>query len=1325
MAASQPVGNVRPISSLQKSMVLASIRTPRSGIYIVQEVCELAENVDFGLLRQAWRTVAQRHAALRAVIEFSGGNPTGLRAQEEPEISWQELDGKTELSVFLRQDRERGFDFQSGTPIRFALLRTSQNSCTLIWTSHHALLDGRSYLVVWREWLALYDGLLLEAAADDDGIGAEPQDGPEAEQFWRNYFEGVSQTTDYIVDRIHSGVLQPEDSASQSVSLSEESTRQLRDFARSHEISVNNVVQSAWALLLSRYSGRNDVVFGVTRAGRGAAREDADKVGFFINTLPLRIAVDPVAKLGPWLKQIRRQWEAMREFEQTPLDQVWKWSGLPPGMPPFESMMNYEHEPPGEALRKLGGRWRSRTFARLQRTDSPLTLAAYGSPVLKLDVIFDTRLFSHRAIAAAAGHLKTLLESCGAGWQPANACLSELQMLTADEQRLLLAEHTGPVISNPPALCAHQLFEQQAERTPRNVALDSNSCAISYEQLNQRANQLAWRLREEGAGPEDLIVVSMDPAAEAVLAILAVLKAGAAFVPIDSSLPEERLLTMLAGARPKLVLCKDSSEVSVSASGWPTLNVDRLQERLSAQLTTNLPSIAEPANAAYAIYTSGSSGKPKAVVATHRALVNHTLASASAYGIGETDRRLQFASIGSDMFVAEVFNYLCSGAALVFGYDRRNGSVRDFFRFLDERRITITGIPSAWWHEWVDAIGESAIAVPKSLRAVIIGMEKANPAAFLAWKKTIGKKIRLFNAYGPTETTLTTTVYEAGSSEWEAASFVPIGKPLANTRAHVLDGDGNPVPVGVLGQLYIGGQGVTRGYLNSPELTHQSFTPDRFSPDPADRLYRTGDIVFYLPDGNLVFVGRADRQVKIHGFRVELEEIESVLAAHPRVQQCAVVTAGKEGRKHLVAYFTARVEPSPSPEALRGFLLKRVPEYMLPAAFVLLPEMPMTAGGKIDRQALPPCDLEGVRPDVDFQPPSTATEKRLAAIWQEVLDLSRIGASDNFFELGADSLDTTRLITLIEAHFGREIPAALLWRAPSLARMASIIDGSGSLLQANHLSDAVVPLQPHGSRVPFFCLPGADENPYYFRELAQSLGHDQPFYVIRDPQPINQRGAYTVEQIADRFIAVIRSVQPSGPYIVGGHCYGGIVAFETARQLLARGEEVGRLVLFEAPTPGYPKVLRHWRTYCRQAISILRGEVSVTPAEARSHLSTLVRLCRRKAVVLGRRLSLWAGLKHVTGWIEKNYDPDTRPNTLAGLSYAPKSLGCDVIQFIAAGERHSTRILDDPRLGWREFTQAEFTVCETPGEAAAIFRKPHVRELAVRLRSLLDRVNAG
>jgi amino acid adenylation domain-containing protein len=464
-------------------------------------------------------------------------------------------------------------------------------------------------------------------------------------------------------------------------------------------------------------------------------------------------------------------------------------------------------------LRKLGGRWRERQVTRLQRTDAPLTLAAASSPHLSLDVIYDTRLFCRETAAGIAGYLQTLIESFMA--QP-DCRLAEVNMLTASERRWLIEERNQTEATDAAEFCAHQLFEREAERRPDAVAIDSPAGSISFAQLNRRSNQLARLLREEGAGPEDLVGVCLRRSPDAVAAVLAVLKAGAAFVLLPPDLPAERLAAMLHDGRPKLALAAEPYASKLAGCGCRVLVLERLETDVARQSASDLPCLAKLDNAAYLAFTSGSTGRPKAAILTHRALVNHTLGVAPVYGISSADRRLQFAAMGSDMFVSEVFTYLCSGATLVFCLDDAGNSVTEFVRLVDAHRITITGLPSSWWSEWVAAISRGDLPMPRCLRAVIVAMEQVNPMALAAWRRVTGDKVRLFDAYGPTETSPVATIYEAGTSRWEGPAMVPIGRPIANTRVYVLDDHGQPVPVGVPGELYIGGDGVRRSSCRIP-----------------------------------------------------------------------------------------------------------------------------------------------------------------------------------------------------------------------------------------------------------------------------------------------------------------------------------------------------------------------------------------------------------------------------------------------------------------------------------------------------------------------------
>lgn len=1263
-------------------MALASVRAPRSGAYILQDVCEFEQELDVGLLRQAWESVARGHAALRTRLDCNSSGMLRPAVEEDARVRWHAADS-VDLAAYLRDDRERGFDLGDGVPLRVAVIRNGPRSWAVVLTIHHALVDGRSLLIVWREWMRAYDALVsgekpestLEYREEtEDVIPAG------ADLYWRESLTGITQTTDYIADRLlRMPVPVGSGFEKESLILSAECSEEVGKLAERHGVTINNLVLGAYTLLLSRYSGREDVVFGVTRTGRGASSRLSNQVGMYIHTLPFRLKAPSDVLPAPWLRHIREQWVEQRRYERTPLENIAEWSGLPPATRLFDTVVVYDHEPPGETLRKLGGGWERRKLYRLQRTDSPLTLVAYGRPAVRLEFVYDARRFARETVAGMVRHLGNLLT---AFVEQPDSVLGRLKMVAGTEETRLVEEMNRTKTEYPQELCIHELFEEQVRLRPEKAALDTPAKSISYSDLNARANRLAWHLRDKGIGSEDVVAVCLPRSPEAVIAVLGALKAGAAFLPLDTSLPEERLASMLADAGVKLVISGSTLPRVGELEGIPRVSLDDVADGPRENLTKATSSAAP----AYAIFTSGSTGRPKAVVVTHRNLVNYTLAARQVYGLSESDRRLQFASLGTDLFVAEVFNYLCCGATLVLGLERRDLSIREFVRVLDDQRITVTGLPSTWWNEWVEAM-RNGVALPSCLRAVIAGMEQVNAAALLEWRRMTAGRVRWFNAYGPTETTCTSAIYESGSSEWEGDSCVPIGKPIANTRAYVLDHLGNVVPVGVTGELYIGGDGVALGYRNDSGEMERQFVPDPFSDEPGSRMYRTGDLVFRLPDGNLVFQGRADRQVKIRGYRIELEEVEAVLSEHPGVRQCAVVADGAQGQERLLAYLTSAEKQEPGRAALRLHLARRLPEYMIPARFVTLAEMPRTSSGKIDRQALqrygePQLSQQHIRPD-NLRDIGNETEEQLARLWEEALKVGRVELTDDFFTLGGDSLSATRLITSINARFKTEIVLEDLLRAPTVARMALALGGDSC--------SRTIALQPEGANIPLFCITTTVNGPGCFRRLAQLLGNNQPFLVAPRLVPDGEALEQTAERIgklADEFVSAVRELRPRGPYILGGYCLGGIVAFETARRLEDAGAEVRLVILFDAPTPGYPKLSPVRTHYLRRLRRFISGE-AINWKEVFPHFATVARLLRRKALA----------------------------------AYAPQPMTADVVQFIAGEEPISAQVLDDARLGWRDLCQGRFMVYRVKGAHQTMFLEPNVPALAATLSEILREVN--
>lgn len=487
--------------------------------------------------------------------------------------------------------------------------------------------------------------------------------------------------------------------------------------------------------------------------------------------------------------------------------------------------------------------------------------------------------------------------------------------------------------------------------------------------------------------------------------MMAILKTGGALVSLDPHFPAERLHYVLQDTGAQIVITKHAFVDRLEKSGIEVVPIDSVWNEVSLERASAPESAVGPENLAYAVYTSGSTGNPKGILVTHRSFVNYALAMIEKFGISTADRRLQFASVGSEVFISEICLSLVSGATLVLRPQQDFASVAEFLRFLEENEITMSSLPNVYWHEWVTSMSDGDVLVPSSLRCFITGMDKVRPDLLAEWQRKVGSRIRWFNACGPSEATCVATVYEAEFSAHGPLPSVPIGRPLANTRIYLLDGCDNPVPIGVPGELYIGGPGVARGYLNRPELTAASFVADKFGDDRQGRLYRTGDLARYLPDGNIQLIGRTDLQVKIRGFRVELGEVETVVRQHPLVREAVVMAREDELHdKRLVAYVIAEPDVAAPVNELRGFLREKLPQYMIPSAFVFLPTLPRTASGKVDVQALPKPDQTNPGPEAAFVAPRTPTEMMLAGMWAQVLGVDRVSVYDNFFDLGGHSL---------------------------------------------------------------------------------------------------------------------------------------------------------------------------------------------------------------------------------------------------------------------------------------------------------------------------------
>ena len=751
-------------------------------------------------------------------------------------------------------------------------------------------------------------------------------------------------------------------------------------------------------------------------------------------------------------------------------------------------------------------------------------------------------------------------------------------LLAAAEREQILVTWNDTADYPIPDRCIHEYIEEQVLKTPDAIAListDENGAIhqLTYSELNSKSNQLARHLQGLGIGSETakatpIVAVCVERSPEMVIAFLGILKADAAHLSLDPLEPDQRRAYKLEDSNAVFLLTQESLFDSVvpENSTIGVLCLDRDWPTIAISPTENLPTLNNAQSLAYVIYTSGSTGNPKGVMIRHQGLSNHSFGIRKLFKLEPDDRALQFSSMSFDIIIEEIYPTLISGAALVLRSATINSSITQFISFINTHHISILNLPTAFWHELVIGMTTLNLSLTPTLRLVITGGEKASKQLYQQWCERVRPEVRWINSYGPTEATVSATMYEPAAEgfEWDQPE-IPIGRPNSNVQIYILDSDRNPVPVGVSGELYIGGAGVGSGYINRTEQTAEKFIPNPFSNCIDDRLYSTGDIVRYRPDGAIEFVGRRDFQVKIRGFRVELGEIEQALESHSDIQQAIVIAIeGSSGEKNLAAYYILR--SALSIDDLRIFIRTQVPDYMVPMFFTSMDVFPLTTNGKVDRAALPQPKNNIKLNTSNFIAPSTPVEVQLVEIWERFFGISNISITDNIFDLGAYSLLILRMMAELELTFKKALPINILFEAPTIQKLAPLLCNSNPIIDR----PKAIPFLERGNKAPIFCMPGARNNLLFVHTLIKHWGdRDHPIYGMQEPLKEDSRPLpTTIQACAAYYIEQIRSVQPEGPYYLVGYSIGGLIAYEIAQQLLAQGQTIALLALLD-PTPAY------------------------------------------------------------------------------------------------------------------------------------------------------------
>ncbi|QRN94792.1 non-ribosomal peptide synthase/polyketide synthase [Archangium violaceum] len=1041
----QDIEEIYPLSPLQQGMLFHYLLAPESAVYFEQTAWTMNQRLDLEAFRKAWQGVLDRNPILRtsfhwkdldaplqvvhtrAVLPFEEHDWRGLSAEEQ----------RSRFERFLAEDRQRGFLPSRAPLMRVTAIRLGEDSYRFLWSNHHLLLDGWSLGLIIHEVFALYDAFRTGSTAQlpsrppfrDYIAWMQGRDASADESFWRSTLAGLSAPTPLPSDT-HAAPAGGEAPSSHSfeLELGPGDTSAIQAFARQHQLTLNTLAQASWALVLSRYSGESDVVFGTTVAGRPPELPGSDNMmGLFINTLPVRVSLPSASSaVLPWLKSLQDHQLQARQYEYSSLVQLQALSGIPRGNSLFESLLVVENYPLDSAMQQRTS-MEVKDFLAVERTNYPLTLAVLPGDHIHLRLSYEAPRFESASMQRLLAHWRNALVSLVAN---ASSSLGDLSLLSDSERAQVVDEWNATGFDYPRDACIHQIFEQQAALRPDAIAVEFGEQRLTYRQLDERANQLAHLLRSHGVGPDSLVALCLERSAELMPSLLGILKAGGAYLPLDAAYPQERLAFMLQDSRPRVLLTTRALRDKLPATPLPTVLVEELS--LEGLPTTAPVSGVTSGHLAYVIYTSGSTGTPKGVAIEHRSVMR-LLHGASYARLGPDETFLLIAPISFDASILELWGPLLFGSRLVVFPASSPSDLDLLSQVISRYSVTTLHLTSGLFSQMVDLRLDGL----RGLRQLLTGGDVVSaPHVRRALEEL---RLPVTACYGPTESTLFTSCWRMTSTEQVGAS-VPIGRPISNTQVYVLDSRLRPLPVGVPGELFIGGDGLARGYLGRPELTAERFIPNPFGP-PGSRLYRTGDLARWRSDGVLDFLGRLDNQVKVRGFRIELGEVESALLAHPSVREAiALVREDVPGDKRLVAYVVAHEGHTLDSGTLRSFLQQRLPEYMLPSAFVALAALPLTANAKVDRKALPAPEASLAVEGAHYVAPRTPTEEKLAAVWAEVLRVPRVGATDSFFELGGHSLLATQVTSRIRAALGVELPLRALFAAPTLEALARRID---------------------------------------------------------------------------------------------------------------------------------------------------------------------------------------------------------------------------------------------------------------------------------------------
>jgi amino acid adenylation domain-containing protein len=1271
--------------------------------------------LDVRLLQETLDTIVARHEVLRTTFSELNGQRIQIvnesrsvnlavfdlrassKAEQESEIRW-----------LLNEESQQTFNLSKDQVLRASLLLMSERDQVLILTVHRCAFDDTSFIVFLEELAAIYDGLSRGAATSLPSLPLQYSDYAQWErnQDKSSYFEGqVSYWKSILQDPRPSELptdrprpaVQTFAGKHQYLRIEDPLYSKLMTLIRQEPITLKALLLAGFSSLVHFYIGSDDITIGTSDELRPS--DVSPLIGRFTNFLPLRFKLDRNSSARDLLRHVQRVLTDAYSHRDVPFAKLLE--SLQPERdlsrtPLFQVLFSMN------ALAAKSIKLSELTLIPLEThsrtSDFDLTLLAQETDEGILTTWeYNTDLFDDSTILRMMNHYRRLLENVVAD---PDARLLDWTYLTADEQQQLISDWNSNQADYPRDKCIHQLFEDQVDRTPDAVAVIFDDRRLTYRELNAHANQLAHYLRRLGVGPEVRVGICVERSVEMIISVLSVLKAGAAYVPLDPAYPQKRLAFMLEDSQALILLTQQRLVGELSGPRVEVVCLDKDWDQINREKTSNPALAVSSEDLAYIIYTSGSTGKPKGVAIEHRASVAFLSWATATFSLEQLKGVLASTSICFDLSVYEIFAPLSCGGSVV----------------LAENILQLPNLKAAEEVSLINTV-PSVITeflrsneLPGSVRTINLAGEPLKTALVRQLYKLDTVK-EVFDLYGPTEDTTYSTFTLRNTER------ATIGRPISNSQAYILDRHQHLVPIGVAGELHLGGAGLARGYLNRPELTAERFIPNPFSNDPSARLYKTGDLARYLPSGEIEYLGRMDNQVKIRGFRIELGEIEAVISEYPAVRESVVLAIeDRPDEKRLVAYIVEKQTPIARISELRSYLEHKLPAYMVPTAFVVLEKLPLTPNGKLDRKALPLPDWNGLQAHPSFIAPRDEIETELARIWESVLGHGSIGVRKNFFELGGNSLLAARMFSETNRVFNQNIPLAILFQGGTIEHLATLIrHNEQDELKAEWSS--LVTIQPDGSKPPFFCVHGIGGNVLTYTTLARYLGPDQPFYGLQSAGLDGRQIPHTkVEQMAAHYIKVISDLQPQGPYLLGGLSFGGIVAFEMARQLQRQGRRVACVALLDS----WPQSTSDDFKLTQRIELHLTNLRHLSLTDRLTYFGKMAKTARRKLKSRIWRVGhqwyrdhqdqLPAALRNI---YEINYQ--------AAREYVMQPYSGSVTLFRASD--NSALDGEDDLFGWDKFATG-VDLYRVPGDHVSMMNEPHVQVLAEQLKRCLARASS-